>query len=148
MQSSSPTPASPTLSTASMHTATSSTTRRPALNGVLNEATVELEHQKFEEEAVIAPEDMNRLMPIEYWLARSLKLPIVYRVALNVLPAQASSVSSECIFSSSKLTCTQHRNHISASNVEALQILKHLLRSQWDTLAFDVSETLDFMAHH
>jgi hypothetical protein len=73
---------------------------------------------------------------------------MIYRVALDVLPAQASSVSSERIFSSSKLTCTQHRNHISAPNVEALQILKHSLRSERDTSVFDARESLDFMSHH
>jgi hypothetical protein len=69
-------------------------------------------------------------------------------VALNILPAQASSVSSERVFSSSKLTCTQFRNKISVSNVEALQILKHSLRSEPDS-PFDIGPyTLDFMSHH
>ncbi|KDN32985.1 hypothetical protein RSAG8_13926, partial [Rhizoctonia solani AG-8 WAC10335] len=104
-----PTSASLSPSTTSTHTTTPSTSRRPATNRALNEATVELEHRKFEEEAVIVPEDMNGLTPIDYWLARSNDLPLVYRVALDVLPAQASSVSSERVFSSSKLTCTQHR---------------------------------------
>ncbi|CAE6420407.1 unnamed protein product [Rhizoctonia solani] len=143
-----PTSASLSPSTTSTHTTTPSTSRRPATNRALNEATVELEHRKFEEEAVIVPEDMNGLTPIDYWLARSNDLPLVYRVALDVLPAQASSVSSERVFSSSKLTCTQHRNHISASNVEALQILKHSLRSQRDAPYIDTPETLDFMTHH
>ncbi|EUC54341.1 hAT family dimerization protein, partial [Rhizoctonia solani AG-3 Rhs1AP] len=117
-------------------------------NTALNMATVELEHRKLEEEPVIAPEDMNGLSPIDYWLARSDDLPIVYKVALDILPAQASSVSSERIFSSSKLTCTQHRNQISASNVEALQILKHSLRSGRVTSFSIKTETLDFMSHH
>jgi hypothetical protein len=80
--------------------------------------------------------------------AKSYYLPLIHRVALDILPAQASSVSSERVFSSSKLTCTQFRNHISASNVEALQILKHSLRCRPDTPLFDAPETLDFMAHH
>ncbi|KEP45954.1 hAT family dimerization protein [Rhizoctonia solani 123E] len=117
-------------------------------NTALNMATVELEHRKLEEEPVIAPEDMNGLSPIDYWLARSDDLPIVYKVALDILPAQASSVSSERIFSSSKLTCTQHRNQISASNVEALRILKHSLRSGRVTSFLIKTETLDFMSHH
>ncbi|KEP45349.1 hAT family dimerization protein [Rhizoctonia solani 123E] len=110
-------------SAVSTHTPTTQTGQP---NTALNIATVELEHQKLEQEPVIAPEDMNGLSTINYWQSRSDELPIVYRVALDVLPAQASSVSSERIFSSSKLTCTQHRNHISASNVEALQILNTL----------------------
>jgi hypothetical protein len=69
-------------------------------------------------------------------------------VALDILPAQASSVSSERVFSSSKMTCTQFRTRISASNVEALQILKHSLCGQTDTPLYDEPETLDFMGHH
>lgn len=48
---------------------------------------------------------------------------------MDVLPAQASSVSSERVFSSSKLTCTRARNKISASTIESLQILKYSLRN-------------------
>lgn len=49
---------------------------------------------------------------------------------MDVLPAQASSVSSERVFSSSKLTCTQTRNKIGTRTVESLQILKYSLRQQ------------------
>ncbi|CAE6502682.1 unnamed protein product [Rhizoctonia solani] len=147
------TQAAPAASTAlasetSTHTAVPTAPQRPTSKRALNEATVELEHRRFEEEEIVPLEEMNGLTQIDYWLARSNNLPLVYRVALDVLPAQASSVSSERIFSSSKLTCTQHRNHIGASNVEALQILKHSLRSQTDTLFSDSHESLDFMIHH
>ncbi|EUC54139.1 hAT family dimerization protein, partial [Rhizoctonia solani AG-3 Rhs1AP] len=132
-------------SAVSTHTPTTQTGQP---NTALNIATVELEHQKLEQEPVIAPEDMNGLSTINYWQSRSDELPIVYRVALDVLPAQASSVSSERFFSSSKLTCTQHRNHISASNVEALQILKHALRSARVTPFSNTPASLDFMSQH
>ncbi|EUC65415.1 hAT family dimerization protein, partial [Rhizoctonia solani AG-3 Rhs1AP] len=115
----------------STHTSTTST-GQPST--ALNMATVELEHRKLEEEPIIAAEEMNGLSPVDYWLSRSDELPIVYRVALDVLPAQASSVSSERIFSS--------------TNVEALQILKHSLRSGRVTPFSDTPTTLDFMSHH
>jgi len=43
---------------------------------------------------------------------------------MDVLPAQASSVPSERVFSSSKQTCTDLRNNLSPKIIEALQILK------------------------
>ncbi|CUA78313.1 hypothetical protein RSOLAG22IIIB_06998 [Rhizoctonia solani] len=60
--------ATASTSTVSTHTITPVTPRRPTSNRVLNEATVELEHRKFEEEAAIAPEEMNGLTQIDYWL--------------------------------------------------------------------------------
>jgi hypothetical protein len=47
---------------------------------------------------------------------------------MDVLPAQASSVSSERVFSSSKITCTRARNKISARTIEQLQLLKYYIR--------------------
>ncbi|KAG2049883.1 hypothetical protein BDR06DRAFT_892776 [Suillus hirtellus] len=43
---------------------------------------------------------------------------------MDVLPAQASSVPSECIFSSSKETCTLRHSNLSLTILEALQVLK------------------------
>ncbi|KAG8692389.1 hypothetical protein FRC09_011223, partial [Ceratobasidium sp. 395] len=80
--------------------------------------------------------------------ARSSELPLVYQLALDVLPAQALSVSSERVFSSSKMTCTQTRNRISTGTVEALQILKHSLRRCPNVPRSAVTQTLNFMAHH
>lgn len=61
--------------------------------------------------------------------------PLLFRIALDVLPVQASSVSSERVFSSSKETCTKRRNRLSPVLVEALQHLKFLFRQQ--DLAFE-----------
>ena len=49
-------------------------------------------------------------------------------LAMDVLPAQASSVSSERVFSSSKLTCTRARNKMAAPTVESLQLIKYYLQ--------------------
>jgi len=43
---------------------------------------------------------------------------------MDILPAQASSVPCERIFSSSKLTCTDSRNRLLPETVQALQFLK------------------------
>jgi hypothetical protein len=39
--------------------------------------------------------------------------PLLFRVAMDVLPAQASTVPSERVFSSSKETCTARRASLS-----------------------------------
>jgi len=43
---------------------------------------------------------------------------------MDILPVQASSVSYERVFSSSKETITARRNSLSPQLVEALQLLK------------------------
>ncbi|QRV87058.1 hAT family dimerization protein [Ceratobasidium sp. AG-Ba] len=113
-----------------------------------NLATVELEHQKFIEEPVVLAKDLEGVSPLDYWLSKSSHLPLIYKVALDILPAQASSVSSERVFSSSKMTCTPSRNRISAPRVKALQILKHSLGSDPERTLDDEPNVLDFMAQH
>ncbi|KAG8741458.1 hypothetical protein FRC11_014810, partial [Ceratobasidium sp. 423] len=75
----------------------------------------------------------------------------LYQIAMNVLPAQTSSVSSEQVFSSSKLTITAQRSRLSASNVEYLQVLKHALRLRRRDLVDGVNansgDGLDFISH-
>lgn len=55
---------------------------------------------------------------------------LMFRVALDVLPAQASAVPCERLFSSSAETITKRRNALSPAVVEALQHLKFTYRSQ------------------
>ena len=43
---------------------------------------------------------------------------------MDILPAQASSIPYEWIFSSSKLTCTDRCNKLGPATLEVLQILK------------------------
>ena len=54
----------------------------------------------------------------------------MYKVALDILPAQASAVPCEHIFSSSKETCTARRNQLSPALLEVLQILKFLFKQE------------------
>jgi len=54
--------------------------------------------------------------------------PVMYRVALDVLPMQASAVPSERVFSSSKETMTARRANLSPQMMEVLQILKYAFR--------------------
>ncbi|KDQ12927.1 hypothetical protein BOTBODRAFT_112286, partial [Botryobasidium botryosum FD-172 SS1] len=54
--------------------------------------------------------------------------PLLFRVALDILPAQASAVPCEHVFSSSKETCTVRRNKLAPETVETLQVLKFAYR--------------------
>jgi len=60
--------------------------------------------------------------------------PTLFRLATDVLPAQATAVPYERVFSSSKETCTQRRSQLGPTTMEMLQILKHLY--QQDRLDF------------
>lgn len=62
--------------------------------------------------------------------SRKYTYPYLYRVALDVLPAQASAVSCERMFSSGKETDTLRRNRLSPQLMEALQILKYYYKQE------------------
>ncbi|KAJ6576094.1 hypothetical protein DFH09DRAFT_915057, partial [Mycena vulgaris] len=53
----------------------------------------------------------------------------LFRVALDVLPVQASAVPCEQVFSSSKETDALRRGNISPTVMEMLQILKFIYRN-------------------
>lgn len=61
---------------------------------------------------------------------KELTYPILYRIALDVLPVQASSVPCERVFSSSKETDTLRRSNLSTSLMEVLQMLKYVIREE------------------
>jgi hypothetical protein len=54
--------------------------------------------------------------------------PLLYKVALDILPIQATSVPCEQSFSSSKETITPRRNRMEPELMEQLQILKYIYR--------------------
>ncbi|CAE6443976.1 unnamed protein product, partial [Rhizoctonia solani] len=83
---------------------------------------------------------------VEFWRKYKYEFPLLYRIAMDVLPVQASSVSSERVFSSSRLTCTRERSRLSPETVEQLQVLKHSLHRRRRT-SEGSNQTLDFMAH-
>ncbi|THH15755.1 hypothetical protein EUX98_g9416 [Antrodiella citrinella] len=72
-----------------------------------------------------------------FWELYEPAYPTLHRIALDVLPAQASAVPCERVFSSSKATDAVRRGRLSPKLMESLQILKFLYRSQRE-------EPLDF----
>ncbi|KAF8264713.1 hypothetical protein EI94DRAFT_1591943, partial [Lactarius quietus] len=54
----------------------------------------------------------------------------LFAIAMDYLPIQATSVPCECVFSSAKETDTVKRNQISPVLMEALQLLKFLLKKE------------------
>ncbi|KAG9076270.1 hypothetical protein FRC06_009600 [Ceratobasidium sp. 370] len=107
---------------------------------------VESELARWIAQGTISTQDMGTIELVQYWRAHQYEFPLLYRVAMDVLPAQASSVSSERAFSSSKLTCTRERSVISSENLERLQILKHALQRR-RACAGRAEQPLDFMEH-
>ena len=61
--------------------------------------------------------------------------PLLWKIALDILPAQASAVPCERVFSSSKETDTLRRSNLSLIVMEILQILKFIFRN--DCLSFN-----------
>lgn len=56
--------------------------------------------------------------------SKQTRFPTLYRMAMDILPIQASAVPCERVFSSSKETMSGRRNRINPGLMEALQMLK------------------------
>jgi hypothetical protein len=65
---------------------------------------------------------------VGWWSIHQSSYPLLWKVVRDVLPAQATSVPCERVFSSSKQTCTALRNSLDPGIVEKLQILKFGIR--------------------
>jgi hypothetical protein len=88
------------------------------------------------------------------------EFPTLFRIALDYLPIQASSVPCERVFSSAKETDTLKRNRIHPVLMEALQTLKFSLKKErfnftggWQTAPSEMKRTgsagttKDLLAH-
>jgi hAT family C-terminal dimerisation region len=62
--------------------------------------------------------------------ANKTEFPTLFSIAMDYLPVQATSVSCERVFSSSKDTDTAKRNQNNSVLMEALQMLKHSLKKE------------------
>jgi len=59
-----------------------------------------------------------------------MEFPMLFSIAMDYLPIQATSVPCERVFLSAKDTDTPKRNRISPDLMEALQMLKHSLKKE------------------
>ena len=62
--------------------------------------------------------------------ANKMEFPTLFLIAIDYLPIQAIFIPCECMFSSVKDTDTAKRNQISPVLMEALQMLKYLLKKR------------------
>ncbi|KAG8701981.1 hypothetical protein FRC11_011772, partial [Ceratobasidium sp. 423] len=112
-----------------------------------NLGTVEFELNQYIAKGTLPMEAMGDIDLAAYWRAHQHIYPLLYRIAMDVLPIQASSVLSEHAFSLSKMTCTQEQNCLSVSMMEALQVLKHALQCCHRDSAESETKTLDLVSH-
>jgi hypothetical protein len=70
----------------------------------------------------------NILITLSQW--NSTRYPVWASLARDYLPVMASSISSECAFSSARITISKHRSRLKPDIVEALQFLKCLHRQE------------------
>ncbi|KAG5649309.1 hypothetical protein H0H81_004694 [Sphagnurus paluster] len=80
-------------------------------------------------DGLIEGAELDDLDLLRFWTNMKPKYPLLFRVALDVLPVQASSVPCERVFSSSKETNTLRRSQLSPAMMEVLQMLKFMFRS-------------------
>ncbi|KAL0961546.1 hypothetical protein HGRIS_006485 [Hohenbuehelia grisea] len=96
---------------------------------------VELEFARYKAKPLVQPTGVKNMCDLlRHWEVEEFDLPLLFRVAMDVLPAQASAVPCERVFSSSKETCSLRRNRLGAELLEALQCLKYAYRQ--DRLSF------------
>ncbi|CAE6403748.1 unnamed protein product [Rhizoctonia solani] len=100
------------------------------------ENAIALEHDAYLAAPLWPLEKLGKVDMVNHWNMQK-TLPILQAISRDVLPVQASSVSSERVFSSSKNTCTLARNKLGADTVEMLQILKYSLRQRYRLAKLD-----------
>ncbi|KIK79366.1 hypothetical protein PAXRUDRAFT_161451 [Paxillus rubicundulus Ve08.2h10] len=92
---------------------------------------VDLELKKYRAAGVVnRDEALTDFDILVYWQAHKHTFPLLYRIALDMLPIQASTVPCERVFSSGKDTDTARQNSLSPNTMEILQILKFAFRGE------------------
>ncbi|KAF8673054.1 hAT family C-terminal dimerization region, partial [Rhizoctonia solani] len=94
-------------------------------------AIVNAEHERYINNKILPLSELGKTDLVKHWKSAKSTFSLMHALAMDVLPAQASSVSSKRVFSSSKLTCTRAWNKMKANTVESLQILKYALRNRY-----------------
>ncbi|KZT33247.1 hATC-domain-containing protein, partial [Sistotremastrum suecicum HHB10207 ss-3] len=75
------------------------------------------------------PRDVTRHTDLVKWWSKNVeRYPTLARIALDVLPVQASSVACERLFSAGKHIATDTRSRLNPEMFEKLQLLKYIWR--------------------
>ncbi|KAL0565872.1 hypothetical protein V5O48_016148, partial [Marasmius crinis-equi] len=95
-----------------------------------DERVVVEELKRFRDEPIIedGSATMNDFDLLRWWQLDRSKYPLLYKIAMDVLPIQESAVPCERIFSSSKETDTDRCNRLKPETFERLQIMKFIYR--------------------
>ncbi|KAG8752461.1 hypothetical protein FRC11_008339 [Ceratobasidium sp. 423] len=118
----------------------------PLIHVRLAPTPAEFELNQYIAKGVIPIESMGAIDLVEFWRVHEFIYPLLHHIAMDVLPVRAPSVSSERIFSSSKMMCTAERSRLSVKTMEALQVLKHALKHHHRESS-EPEMTLDFISH-
>lgn len=94
----------------------------------LDRKDAECEFSHYDDESIQHETAERNTEIVHFWEKKEHTFPLLFRVAMDVLPAQASSVPSEHIFSSSKETCTLQCSNLSPATLKALQVLKFIYK--------------------
>lgn len=94
----------------------------------LDRKDAECEFSRYEVAGILLEAAERTTDIVRFWEKKERTFLLLFRVAMDVLPARASSVPSERIFSSSKETCTLRRSNLSPATLEALQVLRSIYK--------------------
>jgi len=118
-------------------------------SGTNADANAESEQQYIEDDQAVVEDEIHRYVAagligspgniasvelLKFWQNHESVYPLMYRVALDILPVQASAVPCERIFSSSKETDALRRSKMRPELMEILQLVKYSVRQ--DRLTF------------
>jgi hypothetical protein len=76
------------------------------------------------------------MQPIQMIQINRSEFPTLFTIAMDYLPIQVLSVPCKCVFSSAKETDTVKHNQIHLMLMEALQMLKFLLKKDRQSISF------------
>ncbi|KZT31303.1 hypothetical protein SISSUDRAFT_974790, partial [Sistotremastrum suecicum HHB10207 ss-3] len=96
--------------------------RRKEISNVEEGEDWEMEYTRYNKDISRSVQKDTDL--VSWWGKHATEYPILARIALDVLPVQASSVACERLFSSGKHTASDLRSRLGADKFEQLQLLK------------------------
>ena len=94
------------------------------LEGLTDDLTNDDELETYENLKIKLNEDLFKFDILNWWKLNEYNYPILSKIAKDFLSMQSTSVSSEQLFSSSKLVITDRRNKLNEETIQYLMCLK------------------------